>query len=71
MNRIPASASRRHSARTTRPLSASRTNSIAHGIAFGFATYVIIKVAGGQFRQVHPLMYAAATALAAFLVFAG
>jgi hypothetical protein len=33
MNRIPASASRRHSARTTRPLSASRTNSIANGNA--------------------------------------
>ena len=31
--------------------------SIAEGIAVGFLTYVILKVASGQRKEVHPIMY--------------
>ena len=43
------------------------TYSIAHGIAFGFVTYVIIKVFSGKSREVHPMMYVASVMLAIFL----
>ena len=45
------------------------TYSIAHGIAFGFITYVIIKLFTGKYREVHPMMYIASAMLATFLVF--
>lgn len=38
------------------------TYSIANGLAFGFISYVVIKLATGQFRKIHP-----ATALVAIL----
>ena len=31
--------------------------SITDGIAFGFISYVLVKVARAKFREVHPLMY--------------
>jgi len=31
--------------------------SITDGIAFGFISYIIVKVARGKFKEVHPLMY--------------
>jgi AGZA family xanthine/uracil permease-like MFS transporter len=43
------------------------TYSIAHGIGFGFITYVVIKVCTGKFREVHPMMYAASAMLAIYL----
>jgi AGZA family xanthine/uracil permease-like MFS transporter len=46
------------------------TYSIAHGIAFGFVTYVGIKVFALRFREVHPVMYGAAALLAGYLVMA-
>jgi len=33
------------------------TSSIATGIAFGFASYPLLKVASGKWREVHPLVY--------------
>lgn len=45
------------------------TYSIAHGIAYGFVSYVAIKLLTGRARDPHPLMYAIATLFAAFLVF--
>ena len=42
------------------------TYSITNGIGFGFIAYVVIRVAQGDARRVHPLMYAAA---GAFLVY--
>ncbi len=33
------------------------TLSITEGIAFGFISYVLLKLATGRFRDVHPLMY--------------
>jgi adenine/guanine/hypoxanthine permease len=45
------------------------TYSITNGIGFGFIAYVVIRVAQGDARRVHPLMYAAAGAfLLYFLV---
>jgi adenine/guanine/hypoxanthine permease len=34
------------------------TYSITNGIGFGFIAYVLIRIAQGQWRRVHPLMYA-------------
>ena len=31
--------------------------SITDGIAFGFISYIIVKIAGAKFREVHPIMY--------------
>lgn len=31
--------------------------SITDGIAFGFITYVIVKLAKGKFKEIHPIMY--------------
>ncbi len=45
------------------------TFSIAHGIGFGFLTFVAIKLLTGRWRQAHPLMYAAAAAFAAHFYF--
>jgi len=42
------------------------TFSITNGIAFGFLAYVVIRVAQGEWRRVHPLMYAAAFAFALY-----
>jgi AGZA family xanthine/uracil permease-like MFS transporter len=44
------------------------TWSIAHGIGYGFIVFVIIKLAVGKYRQVHPLMYVVAAAFAAYFV---
>jgi AGZA family xanthine/uracil permease-like MFS transporter len=44
------------------------TFSIADGIAFGFITYVIVRVAQGLWRQVHPLMWAASGAFALYFL---
>ncbi|MGQ9621205.1 MAG: NCS2 family permease [Bacteroidales bacterium] len=33
------------------------TYSISHGIGYGFIAYVILKIAKGEFKKVHPLMY--------------
>ncbi|MDB5298108.1 MAG: Xanthine/uracil/vitamin permease [Phycisphaerales bacterium] len=41
--------------------------SISHGIAFGFLTFVAIKVLSLRFRDVHPLMYLTAAAFAGYL----
>jgi adenine/guanine/hypoxanthine permease len=42
------------------------TYSITNGIGFGFIAYVVIRVAQGDARRVHPLMY---TAAGAFLLY--
>jgi adenine/guanine/hypoxanthine permease len=42
------------------------TFSIANGIAFGFITYVVVRVAQGRWRQVHPLMWVTSLAFVLF-----
>jgi AGZA family xanthine/uracil permease-like MFS transporter len=42
------------------------TYSISHGIGYGFVTYVAVKVLTGRPGEVHPLMYGAALAFAAY-----
>jgi adenine/guanine/hypoxanthine permease len=42
------------------------TYSISHGIGYGFVTYVAVKVLTGRPGDVHPLMYGAALAFAAY-----
>ena len=44
------------------------TYSITNGIGFGFIAYVLIRIAQGQWRRVHLLMYAAAVAFALFFL---
>jgi AGZA family xanthine/uracil permease-like MFS transporter len=44
------------------------TWSISHGIGYGFITFVVMKLARGKVREVHPLMYAVAAAFAAYFV---
>jgi adenine/guanine/hypoxanthine permease len=44
------------------------TYSIAHGIGYGFITYVLIRVLTGQMRSVHPVMALTAAAFAAYFV---
>lgn len=44
------------------------TYSISHGIGYGFISYVVLKMAKGQFRQVHPLMYAISFVFAVYFV---
>ena len=44
------------------------TYSIAHGIGYGFITFVAIKLLCGKFRDVHPLMFAVAVAFAGYFV---
>ena len=36
------------------------TYSITNGIGFGFIAYVVIRVAQGDWRRIHPLMYTVA-----------
>ena len=45
------------------------TYSISHGIGFGFIAFVAIKLVSAKWREVHPLMYAAAAVFAAFFFF--
>jgi AGZA family xanthine/uracil permease-like MFS transporter len=45
------------------------TYSIAHGIGYGFISFVIIKVAARRFREVHPLMYVVSAAFAVYFWF--
>ncbi|MCA9052769.1 MAG: NCS2 family permease [Planctomycetaceae bacterium] len=42
------------------------TCSIAHGIGAGFVTFVLLKLATGRVRDIHPLMAVAATLFAAY-----
>jgi adenine/guanine/hypoxanthine permease len=44
------------------------TFSIADGIAFGFIAYVVVRVAQGLWRQVHPLMWVASAAFALYFL---
>lgn len=44
------------------------TYSIAHGIGYGFVSFVLIKLLALKWRDVHPLMYITATAFAAFFI---
>jgi len=44
------------------------TFSITNGIGFGFISYVVIRVAQGEARKVHPLMYAAAAAFTLYFL---
>lgn len=44
------------------------TYSIAHGIGYGFISFVLIDVATNRGRAVHPLMFATAAAFAAYFV---
>jgi adenine/guanine/hypoxanthine permease len=44
------------------------TFSITNGIGFGFIAYVVIRVAQGEARRVHPLMYAAAAAFTLYFL---
>jgi AGZA family xanthine/uracil permease-like MFS transporter len=44
------------------------TYSIAHGIGYGFITYVAIKALSLRFRDIHPLMACAAAAFAAYFI---
>jgi AGZA family xanthine/uracil permease-like MFS transporter len=46
------------------------TYSIAHGIGYGFIAFVVIKVVGLRFMQVHPLMYLVAMAFVMYFYFA-
>jgi adenine/guanine/hypoxanthine permease len=45
------------------------TYSIAHGIGYGFVTYVVICAFTGRARTVHPLMYATALVFLLYFVF--
>jgi AGZA family xanthine/uracil permease-like MFS transporter len=42
--------------------------SITDGIGFGFIAYVVIRIAQGELRRVHPLMYAAAAAFTLYFL---
>ncbi len=44
------------------------TFSITNGIGFGFISYVVIRVAQGEARKVHPLMYASAAAFTLYFL---
>jgi AGZA family xanthine/uracil permease-like MFS transporter len=44
------------------------TYSIAHGIGYGFLSYVGMKSLSGRFREVHPLMYPASAAFLAYFL---
>jgi AGZA family xanthine/uracil permease-like MFS transporter len=44
------------------------TYSITNGIGFGFIAYVVIRIAQGELRRIHPLMYAAAGAFALYFL---
>jgi AGZA family xanthine/uracil permease-like MFS transporter len=44
------------------------TYSIAHGIGYGFISFVAIKLLCGKARQVHLLMYFVAAAFAAYFL---
>lgn len=45
------------------------TYSIAHGIGYGFITYVLIQLFTGRPREIHPIMAATAAVFAAYFVF--
>jgi AGZA family xanthine/uracil permease-like MFS transporter len=44
------------------------TYSIAHGVGYGFLTYVGIQVLSGKFREVHWLMATAAALFAVYFI---
>ena len=45
------------------------TYSIAHGIGYGFITYVLINLLTGRVRDVHPLMVVTAAAFGIYFIF--
>jgi AGZA family xanthine/uracil permease-like MFS transporter len=45
------------------------TYSIAHGIGYGFTSYVLISLFTGRGRDVHPLMYGTAAVFVAYFIF--
>ena len=44
------------------------TYSITNGIGFGFVSYVIIRVARGQARLIHPFMWIASAAFVLYFL---
>jgi len=46
------------------------TYSISHGIGYGFITYVVVQILGGQWRALHPLMIGAALLFAGYFALA-
>ncbi|MDX6513580.1 MAG: adenine/guanine/hypoxanthine permease, partial [Gaiellaceae bacterium] len=44
------------------------TYSITNGIGFGFISYVVIRLAQGKWRDVHPLMFLASAAFALYFL---
>ena len=44
------------------------TYSITNGIGFGFIAYVVIRIAQGEWRRIHPLMYVVAALFALYFV---
>lgn len=44
------------------------TYSIAHGIGYGFITYVLLRILTGQMRSVHPVMAITALAFVAYFI---
>jgi adenine/guanine/hypoxanthine permease len=44
------------------------TYSITDGIGFGFIAYVVIRIAQGEWRRIHPLMYAAGGAFTLYFL---
>jgi adenine/guanine/hypoxanthine permease len=44
------------------------TFNISNGIGFGFVAYVLIRLAQGDWRRIHPFMFAAAAAFVAYFV---
>jgi adenine/guanine/hypoxanthine permease len=44
------------------------TYSITNGIGFGFITYSVIRLARGEWRRIHPFMYAASGAFALYFL---
>ena len=47
------------------------TSSIANGFAFGFVSYVVLKVVTGKVREVRPIMWLVAVAFVANLALRG
>jgi adenine/guanine/hypoxanthine permease len=44
------------------------TYSIAHGIGYGFISYVVLKVLTLRWGDVHPVMYVVAAVFAAYFI---
>ncbi|MCX7705042.1 MAG: NCS2 family permease [bacterium] len=44
------------------------TYSISHGIGYGFIAYTVLKMAKGEFKEVHPLMYVISAIFSAYFL---